>query len=250
MWKVTADYHTHTQHSFAAGSIEDNAKFALKAGLETLGIADHGPANWGHWGLTNLTTFEKIMVETKQVEQALSGIKILSGVEANIISYDGELDIPLTLQRRLDQVLAGFHPTVFPKSGGDGVKYAVRLALGKISLSWRQKARNENTKAVIEAVYRNEIDIITHPGHKISIDTPELARACVRTDTALEINSKHGAASVGFIKAAAREGVRFAIGSDAHQPQQVGQLQPGVRAAQIAGLRADQIINVSEVPGS
>ncbi|MGD8399936.1 MAG: PHP domain-containing protein [Bacillota bacterium] len=252
MWRVTADYHTHTKyssHSLAAGSIEDNARSALKAGLDILGIADHGPANWGHWSLTNLTTFEKIMVETKQVEQALSEIKILSGVEANIISYDGDLDIPLTLQRRLDQVLAGFHPTVFPKLYGEGVKYAARLALSGISLGWRQKARNENTKAVIEAVYRNEIDIITHPGHKISIDTPELARACARTDTALEINSKHGAASVGFIKAAALEGVRFAIGSDAHRPQQVGQLYPGVRAAQIAGLRADQIINVCEVPG-
>jgi putative hydrolase len=247
MWKVTADYHTHSKYSFAAGSIYDNALVAREAGLETLGIADHGPANWGHLGLTNLATFEKIMVETKEVELALPGIKVLAGVEANIISYDGDLDIPLTLQWKLDQVLAGFHLTIFPKQPGEGVKYATQLGLGKLSSRWRQKARNDNTKAVVEAVYRNEIDIITHPGLNISIDTPELARACAKTNTALEINSKHGAETVAFIKAAAHEGVQFAIGSDAHQPQQVGQLQPGVRAAQAAGLRADQIINVIEV---
>jgi putative hydrolase len=247
MWKVIADYHTHTKYSFAAGSIEDNARVAWKAGLETLGIADHGPANWGHLGLTNLTTFEKIMVETKEVEQALPELKILAGVEANIISYDGDLDIPLTLQRRLDQVLAGFHLTIFPKQPSEGVKYATQLALGAMSPRWRRKARNDNTKAVVEAVYHNEIDIITHPGLGISIDTPELARACVKTNTALEINSKHGAGTVAFIKAAAHEGVLFAIGSDAHQPRQVGQLEPGIRAAQAAGLHADQIINVIEI---
>jgi putative hydrolase len=247
MWKIIADYHTHTKYSFAAGSIYDNARAARQVGLETLGIADHGPANWGHFGLTNLTTFEKIIVETKAVEAELPEMKILAGVEANIISYDGDLDIPLTLQRKLDQVLAGFHLTVFPKNVAEGLKYAGQLTLGKLSPAWRQKARNDNTKAVIEAVYRNEIDIITHPGLKISIDTPELARACARTDTALEINSKHGAESVAFIKAAAQEGVRFAIGSDAHHPRQVGRLQSGVRAAQAAGLQAEQIINVIEV---
>jgi putative hydrolase len=247
MWKVIADYHTHTKYSFASGSIYDNARVAQEAGLEILGIADHGPANWGHLGLTNLTTFEKIIAETKEVEQALLGIRVLAGVEANIISYDGDLDIPLTLQRKLDQVLAGFHLTIFPKYPGEGVKYAAQSALGKLSPHWRQQARNDNTKAVIEAVYHNEIDIITHPGLKISIDTPELARACAKTHTALEINSKHGAETIAFIKAAAYEGVQFAIGSDAHQPQQVGQLQPGVQAAQAAGLRADQIINVIEV---
>jgi putative hydrolase len=108
-------------------------------------------------------------------------------------------------------------------------------------------ARNENTKAVVEAVYRNSIDIITHPGLHISIDTPELARACVKTDTALEINVKHGVKSIAFIKAAAHEGVKFAIGSDAHRPDRVGRLEAGVKAAETAGLKPDQIINIKVI---
>jgi putative hydrolase len=247
MWKVIADYHTHTKYSRGGGSIADNARAAHAAGLEIVGIADHGPANWGHLGMTKLATFERIIRETKEVERSLSGIKVLAGIEANIISYDGQLDIPLELQRRLDVVLAGFHLAIAPQQPYEGLKYFVQTAFGKVSPRWRQKARDENTRAIVAAVYQNEIDIITHPGLGISIDTSELARACAKTGTALEINSKHGALTVDFIKAAAREGVKFAIGSDAHQPTEVGRLAPGVRAAQAAGLGVEQIINVREV---
>jgi putative hydrolase len=244
MWRVFADYHTHTQYSHGEGTIMDNARAAQEQGLTELGIADHGPANWGHIATTGLEAFDQIMAETKQVEAELSGLKILSGTEANLISYEGELDIPLQLQRKLDQVLAGFHVTVWPKTLGEGVKFATQWTLGKISPREHQRARNDNTKAMVAAVYNNEIDIITHPGLNISIDTPELARACVKRDTALEINARHGVKSIAFIQAAAKEGVKFAIGSDAHQPDKVGRLEAGVKAAQEAGLRPDQVLNV------
>jgi putative hydrolase len=245
MWRAIADFHTHTKYSAAeGGSIRDNALAAREAGLETLGIADHGPANWGHFRLTDNAVFERILRESREVEREISGIKILAGVEANIVSYEGDLDVSLEMQRKLDQVLAGFHLTVIPKRLREGLKFAVYRVLSDLSPQLRRKARNENTKALIEAVYKNEIDIITHPGLQISIDTPELARACAKRETALEINSKHGAETVGFINAAAAEGVKFAIGSDAHCPQSVGRLQPGISAAQMAGLKSDQIINV------
>ena len=118
--------------------------------------------------------------------------------------------------------------------------------MGLLSPSLKRKARTENTKAIVAAVYTNEIDIITHPGLHISIDTPELARACVKKETALEINARHGIKSVAFVQAAAKEGVKFAIGSDAHNPKQVGRLEAGVKAAQLAGLTPDQVINVRD----
>lgn len=245
MWKTIADFHTHTKYSSSdGGSILENALAAKKAGLETLGIADHGPANWGHFRLTGNAVFERILRESREVEREISGIKILAGVEANIVSYEGDLDVSLEIQHKLDQVLAGFHLTVIPNRLREGLKFAVYRTLGDLSPQLRRKARNENTKAIIEAVYKNGIDIITHPGLRISIDTSELARACAINETALEINSKHGAETVGFIKAAAAEGVKFAIGSDAHRPKDVGVLLPGIHAAQMAGLKADQIINV------
>jgi len=249
MWQVFADLHTHTKFSRAKGSIRENAQAAKEAGLEVLGIADHGPANWGHGKTTSLDDFEAIMAETKQVTQEFSGLKILAGVEADIISYQGELDVPLELQRKLDQVLAGFHLTVKPRNLEEGFEFASEWLLAKLGSHQHEKARIHNTKSIVEAVYRNEIDIITHPGLKISIDTTELARACAKRETALEINAKHGVKSIEFIQTAAHEGVKFAIGSDAHKPEAVGKLEAGVHSAQLAGLTPEQIINVREVKG-
>lgn len=243
-WEVFADYHTHTLYSHGKGTIIDNAKAAREKGLEVVGIADHGPANWGHIGTTSLEAFDQIIEEVGQVQAGFSDLKILAGTEANIVSYQGELDIPLELQRKLDQILAGFHITVHPKSLKDGVKFLTHWTLGKINQQVKRKARNENTKAIVAAVYNNEINIITHPGLNISIDTPELARACVKCGTALEINAGHGVKSIEFIQAAAHEGVKFAIGSDAHRPEDVGRLEAGVKAAKLAGLNPEQIINV------
>jgi putative hydrolase len=246
MWHVFADYHTHTKYSHGTGTIYDNAKAAKEQGLEVLGIADHGPANWGHIGSTELAVFEKIIAETQKVQQEFSGLTILAGTEANIISYEGDLDIPLKLQKRLDQVLAGFHVTIRPKTIQDGTRFITQWVLGKLSPREKQIVRNDNTKAVVAAVFRNEIDIVTHPGLNISIDTPELARACVKNGTALEINTLHGVKSIDFIQAAAHEGVRFAIGSDAHQPERVGCVKSGVIAAQEAGLKPGQVINIRD----
>jgi len=246
MWRVFADYHTHTRYSRVGGTIKENVLKAKEAGLEEVGIADHRPANWGHWGSTSLADFDRIIAESRSVEAELGGIKVLAGVEADIVSYDGTLDVLLEMQRKLDKVLAGFHITVKPRSLEEGVRFMAGRLLAPVSDRIYRKVRNENTKAIVEAIYNNEIDIITHPGLKISIDTYELAKACVKRGTALEINSKHGIKSVEFVKAAAREGACFVIGSDAHSPDRVGDLEPGLRAAQLAGLTADQILNVRE----
>jgi putative hydrolase len=246
MWRVFADYHTHTKYSRGAGTILDNARAAKERGLEIVGIADHGPANWGHWARTELCVFDRIVAEARSVEKEISGLTVLAGCEANIISFQGELDVPRELQRKLDQVLAGFHTTIIPKRIHEGFKFITGRALGLVSPKLKRQARNDNTKAMIAAVYNNEIDIITHPGWHISIDTPELARACVKTNTALEINAKHGVKSVSFIRAAARQGVQFAIGSDAHRPGRVGRVENGIKAAFAAGLEPDQLINVRD----
>lgn len=246
MWRVFADYHTHTKYSRGAGTILDNAGAAKRQGLEILGIADHGPANWGHWARTELNVFERIIADARRVEKEISGLTVLAGCEANVISFQGELDVPLQLQRKLDQVLAGFHTTIIPKKIHEGFKFITGRALGLISPRLKRRARNDNTKAMIAAVYNNEIDIVTHPEWHISIDTPELAGACAKTGTALEINAKHGVKSVSFIRAAARRGVQFAIGSDAHSPSRVGRVEGGIKAAFAAGLEPDQLLNVKD----
>ncbi|MDI3533850.1 MAG: putative hydrolase [Thermosediminibacterales bacterium] len=242
--EIFADYHTHTRYSHGKGSIEDNIKAGIKKNLEEIAISDHGPANLGI-GVKPIF-FKKMRTEINNLQKKYDKIKIKLGVEANIISVDGKLDVSVKDLRDLDIVLAGLHVMVKPASLQDGYNLLLKNQLGKIYTPMARKARNINTKALVEAIYKYPIDIIAHPGLRLSIDTRELAKAAAKTGTALEINSSHGYLTVDFARTAAKEGVDFAIGSDAHSPEDVGNLQSGIRVAEKAGIPAERVINARE----
>lgn len=241
--RIFADFHTHTILSHGTGTVAENAGAARARGLLALGIADHGPANWFGVGVHDLGVFNRLIAEVDECRRQFSGLEILAGAEANVISFDGQLDVPPSLQRRLDQVLVGFHTQITPRSWQVGWRFVSGSILARLGHNLRRRARVANTKALVEAMARNKIDIITHPGLKVAIDTTELARASARYGVALEINARHGAKSLGFVQTAARAGAVFAIGSDAHRPSDVGRLAPAIRLAEMAGLGTNQVIN-------
>lgn len=244
MLDLFADYHTHTRYSHGRGSVEDNVRAAVERGLEQVAITDHGPASLGWVGLRGQRAWESMRREVAKVNASYPGISVLCGVEANVIGLEGQLDVPRARLEELDLVLAGLHLEVWPASIRDGARLvANNLAGARLSRRLARRARNDNTKALVEATFKNQITIITHPGLKVSIDTAELARACARRGTAMEINSAHRVMTREYIEIAARHGVKFAISSDAHRPQDVGELEAGRRLAQAAGLEPGQVIN-------
>lgn len=79
---------THTVSSgHAYSTITENALVASRRGLKLLGMTDHGPSMPG---VPHLYHFGNLSIILKEI----SGIKILPGVEANIVNHEGELDIP------------------------------------------------------------------------------------------------------------------------------------------------------------
>ena len=149
------------------------------------------------------------------------------GVEANLIGLDGTIDIPWNYIGAFDIILMGFHKAVYPASLKDGWNLFLRNGLVKIWPWDRDKLRRQNTEAMICAIERYPIRIITHPGAKIDIDTQELAKHAARKKVALEINSSHGYMTVEYVKIAMKEGAMFVINSDAHHPSRVGILIKG-----------------------
>ena len=110
-YRMIYDIHTHTTFSHGKGSIEDNVKAALKKGLSTIGIADHGP---GH--LTYGVKRKDLPVmreEIRRLQPLYPDIQILLGVEANIINPSGKLDVSEKEIKELDYVLAGYHYGIF-----------------------------------------------------------------------------------------------------------------------------------------
>ncbi len=243
MIHVFADYHTHTRFSHGTGTVADNVRAAAEKGLEAVAITDHGPANLFGLGVRALSAFDEIAREVERCRAAFPAVRVLAGVEANIVSMRGELDVPRRILKAMDIVLAGHHLLIRGKTLSDSWKLSMRNLVARHSGLAARRARVDNTKALVEAIKVNRIDVVTHPGLRVPIDTEELARECANVGTALEINAKHAHLDVEFIKVAAREGASFCINSDAHSPREVGEFGRALEIATRAGLDANRIIN-------
>ncbi|SKC51723.1 PHP domain-containing protein [Maledivibacter halophilus] len=243
--KIFADYHTHSIYSGdAKGTIKENVDAAKKKGLRELAITDHGPKHLFYGVKKN--DIKKIRKEINEINRLNTDIEVKFGLEANIIGIDGKLDVDGEIKKELDILLAGFHFGSIPDKLIEGTKVQIYNLLSPLLPSIERKSRVINTKSVVEAIYKNDIDILTHPGAKASIDTKELAKAAVENDTALEINSSHGYMTVEYIKIAMKEGAKFVISSDAHKPEDIGRVEKGINRAIQAGLSVDRIINAEE----
>lgn len=246
MMQIYADYHTHTRYSHGRGTVEENIRAGIAKGLEAVAISDHGPAGIGI-GIRNADTLQEIQQEVEACKEKYPVIRPLTGVEANVISLDGALDVPEARLQELDIVMAGLHWQIIAASLQDQAGLVFGNILGRYSRRAAAKARVANTKALVEAVNRYKIDVITHPGLKMSIDTKELACAAAKRGTALEINASHGRMTPEYVRVGLQEGVKFAIGSDAHRPERVGEFDRALQIAAAAELTAEEIINAREV---
>ncbi|QXM06475.1 PHP domain-containing protein [Crassaminicella indica] len=239
--KIFADYHTHTIYSHGKGTIQQNVDVAIRKGLREIAISDHG---FGHllFGVKK-KNLPKMREEIDAINQSTNKIHVKLGMEANIISKDGKLDIGQETIEKLDILLAGFHFGALPTNIRDCFRIHGNNFLARYFPTVDRKVRVINTDAVVAAIYNNPINILTHPGAKANIDTKEVAKAAAKNGTALEINSSHGFLTVEYIKIAMKEDAKFVISSDAHRPEDVGNVSKGINRAIEAGLSADRIIN-------
>lgn len=244
--RLIADLHTHTHHSHGRGSPRDVIEAARRAGLAAVAITEHGPGSVP-WIAVPVPRLRRIGAELRRLQQRYSDIRVLWGVEANLVGSDGLIDVPEDLIAELDFLAVGYHPDLIPDTW-DGWRL---LGRNWLSRRWpgnrfprlRRAARAANTAALIAAVERYPVAFITHPGHRVDIDTAALAAACARRGTALEINAGHPHMTVEFCRTARARGASFVIGSDAHRPDDVGRFGPALRIALEAGLTAADVLN-------
>ncbi|MBQ9286043.1 MAG: phosphatase [Bacteroidaceae bacterium] len=155
------DLHTHTIASgHAYSTIQEMARSAADKGLEILGITEHAPALPG---ACNEIYFRNLHVVPRQ----MYGVRLLMGVELNILDTSGRLDLDELHYRCCDIRIAGIH-----------------------SLCWQGGTRTQNTDAMLAAIENPWTHIISHPGDGTAeLDLEPIVRAAARTQTLLEINS-------------------------------------------------------------
>ncbi len=233
--RFTGDYHTHTVNSHGKGTVEDNIYAALNRGLKEIAITDHG-LNHMFFPIKR-NKLEKISNEVRLLNKSFNDIKIYMGVEANLISADGEIDIKSHEYRFFDLILCGFHKCVFFKGGSYFFKIAAPAFAAK-AFKPSSKQIALNTEMYIKAIENNPIDIITHLNHDISVDVLKIAETAAKYGTYLEINSK----TITFddkilVNELLSTNVEFIVDSDAHKPSDVGNFQ-----------NAEELIAKYEIP--
>ena len=231
------DYHTHTKYSDGKGSVIENARAAKALGLREIAVTDHAFLIKEKSG----GKYRRFLEECEEAERE-TGIRVIPGVEADILSPEGDTDIDGFESMGAAYVIAGFHKFALPKKISTFFKmYFTTYFNGLIPTS--RKARARNTRAVIAAIERYPIKVLTHLNHSLKVNVGEVARACAEKGVLIEINAKHLRDFKGVWQELAGSDADFVVSSDAHRPCEVGNLETAFESAVKMGIDPARIVN-------
>lgn len=243
--RLTGDYHTHTTFSHGKNTIEENILAAQKMGLKKIVISDHGS---GHflYGVKEHRWVE-MRKAIDEMKTKYPEMEILLGIEANITGVNGEIDIKKEKFYSYDIIYVGFHYGIIPNSLKDFFYIYCVNALAKILPAvFINKAKEINTKALINTLERYDIFMVTHPGAKVPIDIDKVAQKAGELGVVLEINASHGYLRKEDVETAMKYNVKFAVNSDAHNVNNIGNVKKGLETIEYANIPIEKIINVEE----
>ncbi len=241
------DYHTHTtysRHGHGKGTVLENASVAADKGLKQIAITDHG-FNHEFYGIRrkDIPELKEDILNAREV----TGVDILLGVEANLISLDGNVDVREEDYEFLDIFLMGYHRMVKTTTFRDKVYLNWANDMAKIFRPSMEKI-NRNTTAFLKALDKYPIDIITHLNYGFETDTIAVAKMAKQKGVYVELNGKRINFTDDEILTMASEGVKFIVNSDAHRPMRVGEVNNGLDTIYRLNIPLSQVANVDKIP--
>lgn len=220
--EIKGDLHVHSIYSDGHSTIREVAQHAKSMGYEYVAICDHSKSARYAGGITE-ARLKKQMEEIEKVNEELEGIKILKGIEVDILG-DGTLDLNNKLLDQLDVVVAAIHM---------GFKRNV-------------------TERLIKALENPCVDIIAHPtGRLISkrggydVDIGKVMEKAAENNGVLELNAYPDRLDLDDIhlRKAKDMGIKISIGTDAHSVSEMGWMRFGVGIARRGWLEKGDIVN-------
>lgn len=241
------DYHTHTiysRHNHGKGTVLENASVAADKGLKQIAITDHG-FNHTFFGISrkNIPQLKEDILNAKEI----SGVDILLGVESNIISIDGDIDIKEEDYDFLDILLMGYHKCVHTKSLKDKFLLNWSNAFDKVFRPSKERI-NRNTTAFLKTLDKYPIDVITHLNFGFQTDTIAVAKMAKQKGVFIELNGKRINFTEEEIEIMKAEGVKFIVNSDAHIPENVGEVNRGLNLIYKYDIPISQVVNIDKLP--
>jgi len=217
--------HCHTNYSDGSNTVEEVALACRAEGYSYVGLTDHSQAAAYAGGLRG-EDLARQADEVDAVNAKLDGIRVLKGIEADIL-VDGRIDYDDAVLGQLDFVIASIH--------------------SRFNLSAK-----EMTSRVLAAMDNRHVTIIGHPTGRLllsrdpyGIDLDAVFAKAAASGVAMEINADPHRLDLDWrvLRRARELGVTISIGADAHNVSGIANVEYGVGMARKGWLGAADILN-------
>ena len=153
------------------------------------------------------------------------GVKVLTGVESNIVSESGKTDLKPVMYDDFDVFLTGFHKFVISDFGDVFKLFLPNYLRDGLKMKAPRSLVERTTRTYINVIKNNPVDAITHMNFCVFADAVEVAKCAADYGTYIELNAKKTHLDdEELANIAAKTQARFIIGSDAHSPDRVGEI--------------------------
>jgi DNA polymerase (family X) len=223
---VKGDLQMHTTWSDGKLSVIEMARAAKSRGLQYIAITDHSVS----LGVTNGLSVERLLAQGEEIRAANAELgpdfRVLHATEMEI-KADGTLDFPDEVLAQLDFVAASLHTGL-------------------------SQSREQVMMRALAAIENPHVDMLAHPTGRLIPDRPgadldmeALLQAARRTGTIMEINANPHRLDLRdiHVRLAIDLGVKLAINTDAHRPEELDLMSYGVVTAQRGWATATDIVN-------
>jgi len=222
---VQGDLHVHSTWTDGLATIEEVAAAAKARGLKYVAITDHSKRVAMVGGL-DAKRLRQQWAEIDQLNKRLRGIKVLKGIEVDILEQGG-LDLEDDVLAEADWVVASVH-------------YG------------QSQSQERITRRVVEALENPHVSAIAHPTGRMllqrkpyEIDLEAVFRAAREHGKMLELNAHPIRLDLDDVACAAAKhhGVPIVIGTDAHRIEGLEMMRLGVQQARRGGLSREDVGN-------
>jgi DNA polymerase (family 10) len=225
MADLKGDLHAHTDWSDGCNSLEEMVQAARDFGLDYLAITEHSDRLKIAGGLESSRLLAQID-EIDRLNQELSGITLLKGIEVEILE-DGRLDLSDEILGRLDLVIGSIH-------------------------SYFGLPIDKQTDRILRAMDHKYFSILAHPINRLINERPPIEVEMIKViqkardrGCYIELNSNPRRLDLydTYCQTAKAEGVLVSIDSDSHSIGSFDHLRFGVGQARRGWLEKDDVLN-------
>jgi len=223
--------HCHSHYSDGTVTIGEWASACRGAGYGWVGITDHSQSSAYAGGL-RAEDVARQHAEIAAVNAAVPGIRVLKGVEADILA-DGTLDYGPDVLDRFDFVIGSIHS---------------RFAMSE----------EEMTRRVLTAMDDPRLTILGHPTGRLllqrepyAIDLERVLRTAADRGIAIEVNADPHRLDLDWrmVRRARELGVTVSIGADAHSTAGIANVTIGLGIARKGWLEPADVLNTRDAEG-